>query len=210
MEEASWSGTAGEVIDSSGLANHGVASGSVTTTSVGKFGRGGVFDGSGSITIADAPSLRASGALSMSAWIYPTNIGSGYPGIIAKRLSYYSQQAYDMYIDPDGRIYVDVQFPDDRFSTTTVFQNNLWYHVAVVFDGSLPADQRVHVYVNGVLDITAPETSSTIAPYTSDLSIGSLPNGGSTFVGSMDEVAIWTRALSAAEVAGLASATSPL
>jgi len=210
MEESSWDGVANEVLDSSGLANHGVSFGTATTTSGGKFGRGGLFDGSGWAIVADSPSLRPTSAMTMSAWIYPTNIGSGYPGIIAKRVSYGIDEAYDMYIDPNGRIYVDVQSLDDRFPTNTVFQNNLWYHVAVVFDGTLPADQRVHVYVNGVLDTTASESSTTIQPYTSDLYIGTLPNGGNSFVGTIDEVAIWTRALSETEIVGLASATGPM
>ena len=43
---------------------------------------------------------------------------------------------------------------------------------------------------NGVLDITAPETSTTFQPYSSDLCMGLLPNGGDSFTGTIDEVAI--------------------
>jgi hypothetical protein len=90
------------------------------------------------------------------------------------------------------------------------FQNNTWYHVAVVFDGTLPADQRVRVYVNGEIDIIAPESSTSIDAYTSNLYIGLLPNGGDPFVGTIDEVVIWARALSQPEIDSLSSATSPM
>jgi hypothetical protein len=210
MDEASWSGAVGEVIDSSGNYNDGMALGGVTTNDAGKFGRGGQFTGSGFVTVADSASLRATSALTMSAWIYPTNVGFGYSGIIAKRTAYLVDEAYDMYLDPNGHIYVDVQSPDDRFATDTTFQNNTWYHVAVVFDGTVPADQRVRVYVNGILDVVAPESSANIEAYTSNLYVGMLPNGGDPFVGTIDEVAIWTRALTQPEIVALASATGPM
>jgi hypothetical protein len=49
-----------------------------------------------------------------------------------------------------------------------------------------------------------------ISPYTSSLSVGDLPDGGGRFVGRIDEVAIWMRALSADEISALANATGPL
>jgi hypothetical protein len=40
--------------------------------------------------------------------------------------------------------------------------------------------------------------------------VANLVNGGDTYVGRLDEVGLWTRALSADEVAALAHATAPL
>jgi hypothetical protein len=94
---------------------------------------------------------------------------------------------------------------DDRFSSNIQFSTGHWYHVAVVFDGSLSAEKRVSVYVNGQLDKTAPETSATVTAYDSPVEVGDLPVGGQTFIGSIDEVAMWQRALSADEVMALAS-----
>jgi hypothetical protein len=207
MEESAWAGVAGEVKDSSGAANNGTAVGSATTTADGKFGRAGLFDGTtASVTIPDAPSLHASTVLTLSAWIYPTGIVASdtvaAQGIISKRDGYGNSSAFSMFIS-GGKLNVDIQTEDNRFTSNTVFENNRWYHVAVVFDGNLPAEQRVSVYVNGVLDITAKEDSSSIAPYTPNLVIGLLPNGGSHFAGRIDEVGMWTRALSAAEITSL-------
>lgn len=210
MDELSWNGTPGEVIDSSGAGNNGTAVGTATTTAGGKFGRAGLFDGSGSVTVPDASSIRPTAALTMTAWIFPTSVGVGAQGIIAKRTAFDVDSAYGMFIDTDGELYIDIDTSNNRFSANTVFANNSWYHVAVVFDGTLSAEQRVRVYVNGVLDITASESSSTIPAYTSNLNVGLLPNGGEGFVGTIDEVSVWTRALEPTEIATLAAASGPL
>jgi hypothetical protein len=209
-EELSWNTTAGEVVDDSGLGNNGTAVGTATTTSDGRFGRAGLFDGAGSVAVSDAPSIHPTTALTMAAWIFPTGLGVGAQGIIAKRTSYNVDSAYSMYIDTDRKLWVDIDSFNDRFSSSTVLANGSWYHVAVVFDGGLSAEQRVRVYVNGVLDITSSESSSTIPAYTSALSVGLLPGGGDGFVGTIDEVSVWTRALEPAEIAALAAATGPL
>ena len=158
------------------------------------------------MTVPDAPSLHASTALTVSAWIYPTglveNDTTTAQGIVSKRVGYDTDSAFSLFI-AEGRLTVDIQAEDNRFTSETVFANNQWYHIAVVFDGTLPVDQRVSLYIDGVLDVTAGEDSAAIEPYTSDLVIGLLPNGGDTFVGRIDEVGLWTRALSAAEITSL-------
>src|SRR2546423_11259157 len=83
------------------------------------------------------------------------------------------------------QIHVDLDTSNDRFSTNTVFLTNTWYHVAVTYDGTLASAGRVHVYVNGVLDKTAGETSAYILNYASDLAFRKLGgNPTSYFSGS--------------------------
>ena len=90
-----------------------------------------------------------------------------------------------------------------------MFLTNTWYHVAVTYDGTLASAGRVHVYVNGVLDKTAGETSASIPNYASDLAFGKLVgNPTSYFAGSLGDVRIYNRALSAAEVSDLYTATT--
>jgi hypothetical protein len=211
MEELLWDHTANEVVDDSGSANHGTAVGTATTTADGRIGRGGAFDGAGSVTVLDSASLDATNALTMAVWIYPTLIETGgAKGIISKRTGYGDGTAYGMYLNADGKLYVDIDMENNRFAANTVFAIDNWYHVAVVYDGTLPDSERVRVYVNGTLDRTAPEDSASIANYASNLNIGVLPQGGASFVGKMDEVSIWTRALSATEIVALAAASGPI
>jgi hypothetical protein len=212
FEESGWSGTTAEVQDSSGLGNHGTASNTATTTSAnGKFGRAASFDGTGWVIVPDSPSLRATTALTYSAWIYPTGLdGSRSPGIITKRRGFGDSSAYTMFLWSNDNLYVDLDGEDYRFASNTVFQSANWYHVAVVYDATLQSGMRAQIYVNGVLDIASEETSTSISPYDSDLLIGDLPGGGDTFMGRIDEVAIWTRALSATEIAQVYARTAPL
>jgi large repetitive protein len=79
------------------------------------------------------------------------------------------------------------------YATTAVdaFTTSAWTHVAVVFDGSSYA-----VYVNGVALPLTSDNFSGAAPTQS-----SLDHFGPGFAGELDEVRLWDRALSAADVA---------
>jgi hypothetical protein len=224
MDEASWSGLPGEVIDSCGH-NNGTAVkilGATDllpgTTGAGHYGRAGVFEHSnGCVEAADDPSLRATSQLTVAAWIYPTALDPASNGILGKRSDYLVSSSYTMFLWNDGgavyHLYADLG--NDRFIGSQSFSLDLWYHVALVFDGSLPAGQRVRLYVNGTPDGEFPEAAATVPVFQTPLHVGCMPTmmGNPTaqeFIGKIDEVAIWTRALGAAELLRLAQATTPL
>jgi hypothetical protein len=143
---------------------------------------------------------------SVSAWVRPTRIGTGFwPGIVTKRLGYMNQTAYSLHLGESGQVTVDVGDESDRLVGASL-ETTSWSHVAFVFDGALPAERRVRLYINGELDLAAGQTETTIADSTAPVIIGDLPNGGSVFEGLIDEVAVWNRALSDAEVARVAAA----
>jgi hypothetical protein len=202
MDESAWSGAA-SVLDSSGQANNGSPTGNASITADGKFSHGGLFDGVSSVLVNDSPTLRPTTALSVAAWIYPTAIdGQQAYGVIAKRIAYGDNSTFTLFLFTDKKLFVDIDGENDRFSSNTVFAANTWYHVAVIFDGTLPQAQRVRIYVNGTLDITASETSSSIGQYTAPLQVGTLP-GSTGYYGTIDEVGVWNRALSDGEIAQL-------
>jgi hypothetical protein len=58
--------------------------------------------------------------------------------------------------------------------------------------------------------MTSGDASAQIEAYTSDVVIGDLVGGGNRFTGRIDEVAVWTRALSAAEIHDVFVAVGPL
>jgi hypothetical protein len=214
FEEASWSMKSGEVKDSSGLGNHGTATASTITTSApaqGKFGRAAKLDGSGAIVVPDAVSLHAGAALTVAAWIYPTTITSNGPGIVSKRRGFGSDTAFALFLyDSPVTFFADVQGEDDRFHSLAVFLPNVWHHVALVYDGSLAQNNRSRLYVDGQLDTIGVEHAAELEPYTSELSIGDLPGGGERFIGLIDEVAVWTRALGPAEIQDVYAAPAAL
>lgn len=214
MNEPNWTGAANEVRDSSGIGNNGTASpGANTESAIARFDRAGSFAGSGLVTVSNAQLVQETQALTLAAWINPSDIILGgisdAPGIITKRTNAAIEIAFAMFIYTDNYLYFDDGVPNERVHGNTVFQTNTWYHVAVVFDGPATGD-RIRFYVNGCLDKTAPASAAFIPSSPAALLVGDLPGGGSTFHGIMDDVAIWTRALSDAEIAYLYSSPEEL
>jgi hypothetical protein len=221
MDEAAWGPDAGVVIDSSGQGNNGTLVGTtVQTVEGGKFGRAAQFGGSGLIDVPDAPSLNPTTALTYAAWINPTGFigddeaGAYYPGILAKREGFDQNSDFAMFLWTDDNLYSDIE-NYRAWSNAKITAASGWTHVAIVYDGTLAdSTKRVSIYVNGVLDASG-EADTTMSPHAVDLDIGFLAQGGYNdpsgyYVGLIDEVAIWNRALSAAEIAALYSATTPL
>lgn len=208
MDTAEWE-TGGRVEDSSPARNHGTINGTVRR-GTGKFGSAASFDGDGFISVPDADSLDASSALTMSAWVNFGTVGNDFsPGIVSKRVSFSDSTAYTLFLWSENKLWVDVDYENDRFASTTSLIADRWYHVAVVYDGTLDAAERVRIYVDGVLDVVGAETSEHIPAYDSDLEIGRLVGGGDAMIGMIDEVAIWRRALAPREVALLARSPLP-
>jgi hypothetical protein len=205
MDESSWNGTAGEVSDASGNGNNGTAVGAPTTTNTpSKLGRAGLFSGSDYISVPSSATLHAGAAFSVSAWVYPTGLeGTLAPGIVSKRIEYANGTEFAVFVWSGNHVYVDVDSETNRFSSVAVLDNNTWYHIAVVYDGSADSAERVRLYINGQLDTVHPHPSATVPPSIGTLRIGDLPGGGQKFIGVIDEVAFWQRALTHAEVLSL-------
>src|SRR5262249_12083904 len=78
MDEAAWTGAAGEVKDDCGNDNPGTVIGQGTTTvASGVRGRAGSFSGNACIDIPDAAALHGTTGLTLSAWILPTKLNHG-------------------------------------------------------------------------------------------------------------------------------------
>ncbi len=92
---------------------------------------------------------------------------------------------------------------NDHMSRTHMFSNtspvkDVWYHVAVTYDGS-----KMKIYVNGVLEKSQNKTGN-IYPYQDDfiLTIASWAayDYARTFVGQVDELSIWNIAKTEEEI----------
>jgi MSHA biogenesis protein MshQ len=210
MDELSWSGLAGEVIDSSGAGNHARAVSGATTTASGKLGRAGSFDGVGYLDVGDNPSLRPTTALTVAFWLYlPASVGGTAPGFVTKRNGYADSSAFMIAGWTNDALYVDIDTENDRFASTKPLPIAQWVHIAVVYDGSLATPDRVSVYFNATLDSIHAETSTSITQFASPLEIGRLRNGGDVLNGRLDEVGMWARPLTLAEIQSLYLLTAP-
>jgi len=208
MDEASWSGAAGEVEDDCGNDNAGTAIGAGTSTvAAGAHGRAGSFSGDGCVEIANASALHGTTGLTLSAWMFPTQLDGGVHnanGVISKRNDVDDQPEYTLSVWTGDRVYVDLDTMNDRFASPRVISTNVWTQVTLVYDGTRAVDERTQVYLDGALDAMHGETSATLTAYTSALHVGCTPAPASNtqqgFVGKLDEVVIWNRALSEPEV----------
>ncbi len=91
--------------------------------------------------------------------------------------------------------------PDETKSAAgkTIVERWRWHHLALVRDG-----KKVRVYLDGALDIET--TARAGFPSTLDqLLVGGRSDSSNNFEGRLDEIAIYTRALSTGEIATLAT-----
>ncbi len=188
--------------DSSGQGNNGTLTNG-PVPALGKVGQALNFDGSNDyVGIADAAALRMTTILALSAWIKPTASNDGNFHFIFGKASYSdssdTNSSYKLYLKNDGTIGL-YSSASGTFvvSGASVLSTNTWYQVAAVADGV-----NAKIYINGVQDGTA-SFSSSFAKGTNadDVQIGTNVSGSNqSFAGSIDDVRIYNKALSAAEV----------
>jgi concanavalin A-like lectin/glucanase superfamily protein len=147
------------------------------------------FDGlSGRVMVPDAAALRLSTTVSIEAWVRPDSL-TGTRWIVNKGTFYY------LYIS-DGTTIFGIRNPAAQyiFITTTLVTTGSWQHLVGTYDGA-----TMPLYRNGVSVTSLPKvgtiTSTTVALY-----IGAISATGSFFDGRIDEVAVYSRALTAAQV----------
>ena len=81
---------------------------------------------------------------------------------------------------------------------------NVWLHYAATYDHN-----AVKLYLNGVPLKTNVIGAATVAHSTSSFRIGMDDNGNCPFPGSLDDVRVYNRALTAAEITGLCAGPNP-
>jgi len=195
----------GNANDSKG-SNNGTPTNVAFGTAYGKFGQGAAFHGSSSsITIPNNPSLQITGGITISAWVYPAAgvNWNAYPTIYATDGF---GNGYAIITGTGGAVYFFYGYPGTpHFSSTGTLNAGQWNSVVCTFDGS-----NMHIYINGNLDAT----SAAVTP--NPVYTNAVPEIGSeygfsnqTWRGYIDDLAIFSRALSATEVSDIYSGNWP-
>jgi len=186
--------------DSSGNGNTATLVNGVTRTT-GNYGGGLTFDGVNDyLAIPNSPSLDIGGsALALALWMKPQALAGGDSVVLGKFWNTTMTSPYYRY----GLELTGGTVPTFLIGTTSgplsasmgsALALDQWSHLAVVFDGS-----QVRFYVNGLL-VTTVSLQATITARSNPFQIGADNNTQQFFKGSLDEVRIYTRALTAAEV----------
>ena len=190
-----WPGD-GNAIDVVG-GNAGILSGDATFTG-GMVGQAFSFDGTGdSVVDGHDPSLNLN-HFTLDTWVKPGRLPNIFQAIISKNIT---PRPPGLWVFGDK---VQVWFDPGGFQaeSTTGLTLNQWHHLAATYDGA-----EVNIYINGSLDVSDP-TAVTPATNTKPLVFGSLGDNSRFFQGLIDEVEIFNRALSAAEIRAIFDAGS--
>ena len=158
------------------------------------------FDGTAKwLTISDADSLDDTEGLTMFVvFDAATNDGNPY-GLVSKRVSSASQQAYSLFLYTGGNMYLDIDGNDQRFNNGSSYSTGTDYISTARFDGNASGDESA-LYTNGGEDATNSESETAIGNYTSDLFIGALNDSyGNYFDGDIAEIIIYRRSLNEVE-----------
>jgi hypothetical protein len=182
------------VADASGTGNNGTISGA-TWSAQGRFGSALSFNGtSGWVTVPDSATLDLTTRFTIEAWVNPASV-TGWRTVALKEAS--TRLAYGLYSvngssRPSG--WAQVGNSDYFVNGTAALAANTWTHLASTYDGT-----TLRMFVNGTQVATAAGPSS-LAVSTGPLRIGGNAIWGEYFSGRIDEVRVYNRALTAAEI----------
>ena len=185
-----------QVVDSSSNANSGTISQAVRTS--GRFGGGLQFDGVNDVvTVNDSASLDLVSGMTLEAWVRPTVLPTNFRSVVVKEratnsLAYQLAAGSNSSNRPANRVYA-------QGAVRTLFGGSqlgagVWVHLAATYDG---ANQRL--FVNGTQIASAAQTGALTAT-TNALRLGGSSTMGQYFNGTLDEVRVYNRALSQAEI----------
>ncbi|MDE0326428.1 MAG: LamG domain-containing protein [Candidatus Poribacteria bacterium] len=181
---------ADEANDLSGNGHDGVIRGNPKVIA-GKFGEALEFNGSTDyVEIPDAPAISELKALSMSAWINPTKLGSW---VAVAEKGIHLNWSYGFFIEPDGTLsfYVSTGPGNNLVCCVGNFALEIgkWYHIFGSYDG-----KSVKAYVDGKLEGEMPGNDAVHITEGLPFTISSR-NGQNHYGGAVDEVAFWDEAI---------------
>ena len=173
-------------------------------TATSKIGSAMYFDGVDdyvNVTDSTSFSFNVTDSFTLSGWIYRNKATLG--TIMSKELSSGNYEGYNFYVEAGGDLSLLLRHdnsPANQYGIVTLDQPvpiNQWYHVTATWNGTVGelyidgTEQTVNTYTD-----TLTASIITTAPF----QIGVRNNAGYWFNGSIDEVMIYNRTLSAAEI----------
>jgi hypothetical protein len=182
--------------DSSGNGRQGTIA-NATWSATGRYGGALLFNGTNAwVTIADATSLRLTTGMTIEAWVQPTvAMGTSWRSVLMKERS--GGLSYSLYANGStSRPSADINTGgvDQTVRGTAAVAANVWTHLAATFNGT-----TLRLYVNGTLVQSMAVTGSLVTG-TGALRLGGNSAWGEWFKGYIDDVRIYNRPLTAAEI----------
>ncbi|NVN91044.1 MAG: LamG domain-containing protein [Desulfuromonadales bacterium] len=174
--------------------NHGTVTGSVTY-GTGEYGTAFNISaaGDGGIIVPASAGLNPTEAITLSAWVKPASLPNAWPTIVRKIRNGDDVQ-YSLVLSSSNQLQCDIG-SGTAVATGGFVPLNAWSHVACTYDGT-----NIRVYVNGVQAATG-TGAAALAAGDKALGIGKLDGSAiRNFDGLIDEVKIFSRALTTNEI----------
>lgn len=170
-----------------------------------------LFNGTSAyVSVANQTGLNITDSITIEAWVNASAFGitSAQNSIVCKHGWSQGEAGYVLRLGGSGQLSFNFAGLDingipvswvDNISPTGSLTTATWYHVAGTFDGN-----NSKIYINGVLKGTTPFTGTIVTSPGYPLNIGHLSDPGQPadryFNGYIDEVRIWHRALTQAQI----------
>ncbi len=196
-------GVGGTVVDDSAHRHPEGSISGATWAVQGQHGAALAFDGVDDVvTIPHAAALELTTGMTVEAWVKPSTVDGVWRTVVMKELeaARVLGLAYALYASSDNETFsptaaVNTGSLDEHARGAAPLPVDVWTHLAATYDGFTE-----RLFVNGV-EVSSRAGSGAIVGSTGPLSIGG--NGQwpeEAFAGLIDEVRIYKRALSAAEI----------
>src|SRR3989338_3424805 len=197
--------------DASGNNNRGILTNGPTWVD-GKRGKALNFDGSNDfVNVANESNFdfERTQSFTLAAWVKRSSIGT-YDIIIQKNINDGSTyRGWAFQITSGNKLHVEILNNNAGGNLVSVdggtsLSANVWYHALATYDGSSTAS-GIKMYLNGVLETNTVITNALSATILNNeaVRIANWSGDTSLFGGLIDEVRVYKRALSAAEIQSL-------
>jgi hypothetical protein len=149
--------------------------------------------------MGDAPSLafETASRFTVTAWLRPKSFATS--GADARLIFGRRGSGTGWHVATDDPSDVEIEVgTTNAFEVQTTIASGTWVHVAFVYDSALK------IYVSGVLVKTSTGAVDFAAAPSATARLGCSSSGASNYVGLVDDLRIYGRALSNAEISTLA------
>ena len=179
--------------DTSGNGNTGTITGATWTQ--GKYGGALNFNGtSDSLKIEDSTSLNLRSGATIEAWVYPTVSQIEWRTIVQRQeVAYFLHASYDSGTLQPSTGY-NLNGATKWIVSPSAIPVNVWTHLASTYDGA-----RIRLYVNGV-EVASQPAAGSIESNINPIWIGGNSPYGEYFQGKIDDVRIYGKALTQAQI----------
>jgi prepilin-type N-terminal cleavage/methylation domain-containing protein len=189
------------VSDSSGNNNNGTLVNMETPDDwvSGFIGNALLFDGNKEyITVPNSSSLDIGGELTISLWLKPSVDSSNFHNSWNFFIYHRNSLKYETgFYNTGGPRFKPYNESGDNFdfSPSLSWSAGTWYNVIYKRQGAL-----LEIYVDGILEDSRNDFTGNLRTGGTEVRIGGAGSSNSGFIGTIDEVAIWNRALTASEI----------